>query len=113
MNERNNNFLKQLITLSGSQKQLAKLLGVHEQSINDWLTVGKISKKGAALVEASKVFGSFFKAPMLRPDINPRSWTEVLFTPTYEASRRKQVAYEHSKEFKTETPLAVLEGLKK
>ncbi len=113
MNDPNNLYLKQLITLSGSQKQLAKLLGVHEQSINDWLTVGQISKKGAALVEASKVFGDLFKATKLRPDIIPKAWTEVLFTHGYDVSRRKQIAYEMSEAFKTETPLAVLEGLKK
>lgn len=113
MNDQNNLYLKQLITLSGSQKQLSKLLGVHEQSINDWLTLGRISKKGAALVEASKVFGGLFKAHKLRPDINPKSWTEILYTTTYAISRAKQKDYEQSEAFKTETPIAVLEGLKK
>ena len=111
--DQNNLYLHQLITLSGSQKQLSKLLGVHEQSINDWLKAGQISKKGAALIEASKVFGSLFKASKLRPDVNPKSWIDVIYTATYEASRAKQKDYEQSEAFKTETPIAVLEGFKK
>ena len=110
---KNNLALKQLITLAGSQKQLAKLLGVDAHSIHDWLKVGQISKKGALLVEASITLGKFFKAQHLRPDVAPDKWIPLFNTPTYCESRRKQRAYERTPQYKQETPVAVLDGLKK
>jgi DNA-binding transcriptional regulator YdaS (Cro superfamily) len=107
------NAIQQLITLAGSQKQLAKLLGVDTHSIHDWVKAGKLSKRGALLVEASKVFNSLFKAHKLRPDIHPSKWINVMYSPSYAVARRKQVDYERSPEFKTETPIALIKELEK
>lgn len=107
------NALQQLITLAGSQKQLAKLLGIEDHSIYDWLKAGRISKRGALLVESSKAFNSLFKAHKLRPDIEPKKWINVMTSPSYAVARRKQVDYERSNEFAKETPIALLQELER
>lgn len=113
MTTQKNHILKQLITLAGSQVQLAKLLGVQPYNIYDWLKAGRISKRGALLIESSVVFGSLLKAHELRPDIESNLWIKFLTNSEYIKSRRKQLNYEQSEAFKTETPIVVLETLKK
>lgn len=106
--------LNQLITLAGTQKQLAKLLGVDAHSIHDWLRAGKISKRGALLVESSVAFNyRCFKAHRIRPDIDPKLWVEAMLGSMYAASRRKQIDYERSPEFTRETPIALLQELER
>jgi len=61
--------LNELIEQADGVNYLAKMLNIHYTTIKGWVTRGRISKKGARMVEANKALGEFFKAKYLRPDL--------------------------------------------
>lgn len=62
--------LDALISWAGGQASLARLLGVSDQVVNNWVTRGRISATMAA--EAEKHSRGLFSKRNLRPDV--RDW---------------------------------------
>lgn len=60
--------LEKLLEWAGSQTSLATFLGVSAQVVGGWVSRGRISRKGAAKIEA--LTNGQFKASELRPDAN-------------------------------------------
>jgi len=61
--------LDTLLEKAGGTAHLSRMLKMHYMVIVGWKQRGKISKKGAELVEKHPALGSFFKAIDLRPDL--------------------------------------------
>ena len=56
-----------LIEWHGSQVMLANRLGVSKQTVNNWVSRGRISAKSAIVAE--RITGKEFKKEQLRPDV--------------------------------------------
>ena len=64
--------LDELIAHAGSWYYLGRMLGINPGAVQSWTRKGKISKKGAELVENHPTLGQKFKAEELRLDY----WTQ-------------------------------------
>ena len=68
--QHNARALALLIQAAGdSVPDLARMLGVSYQTVNDWVKRKQISRKGALLVENHSVLGQYFIAKDLRVDL--------------------------------------------
>lgn len=61
--------LDELVVVATSYHYLAKMLGVPASTVQGWLLRGRISKRGAKLVERNAVLKGCFTAKYLRPDL--------------------------------------------
>ena len=61
--------LKSLLCCAGSVAHLSRMLNVPRMTVEGWVSRGRISKKGAQLVEDHETLGQHFKAVQLRPDL--------------------------------------------
>ena len=64
--------LDALIEHAGSWYHLGRMLGINPGAVQSWCRKGKISKKGAELIEKHPTLGQKFKAEELRLDY----WTQ-------------------------------------
>lgn len=62
--------LNGLVTIAGNDKHLAKMLSVPVATARGWIGRGRISRKGAVLVENHPVLGESYTAADLRPDLD-------------------------------------------
>ena len=62
--------LSHLVTLAGNDKHLAKMLGVPVVTARGWIGRGRISRRGAELVEQHPVLSEHYGAQDLRPDLS-------------------------------------------
>lgn len=62
--------LLQLIEAAGTIAMLANQLGISYMTVKKWKERGRVSKRGALLVEQHPELGQQFKAIELRPDIH-------------------------------------------
>ena len=60
--------LQELVDYAGSWYHLGHMLGINPGAVQSWVRKGKISKKGAQIVEAHPRLGEMFKAEELRLD---------------------------------------------
>jgi DNA-binding transcriptional regulator YdaS (Cro superfamily) len=105
------NLLIDIITLAGSQARLARLCGVSDPTVWDWVRNG-ISRRGAVLVSRSQEFFDIVSYQDLRPDMrDDRAYRDVLMTKRYRDARIQQRKFEESKEFEEKSPRAALERL--
>ena len=63
------NMFSELLITAGGVTHLGKMLGVPVSTVQGWDDRGRISKKGAQLVEDHVTLGKRFKAKTLRPDL--------------------------------------------
>jgi hypothetical protein len=91
--------LTELITLAGSQAQLAALLGVEQRVVCDWKRLGQISKIGALLVSTSALLSQFFEPRSLRPDLTEPEIDRLRTHEWFARARARQIEYEDDPEF--------------
>jgi DNA-binding transcriptional regulator YdaS (Cro superfamily) len=65
--QRQKDNLHKLIAWTGSQSRLAKQLGVSRQTVNNWISRGRIS--ATAAIEVDRKTDGLFKKEDLRPDV--------------------------------------------
>lgn len=65
--QRQKDNLYKLIAWVGSQSRLAKQLGVSRQTVNNWISRGRIS--ATAAIEVERKTDGLFKKEDLRPDV--------------------------------------------
>lgn len=63
------NMFSELLIHAGGITHLAKMLDTPVSTVQGWDDRGRISKKGAHLVEDHVTLGKRFKAKTLRPDL--------------------------------------------
>ena len=61
--------LNELIDEAGGCNHLSKMLGVNPMVIKGWTIRGRVSPKGAAIVQAHPTLGDKFSIQDLRPDL--------------------------------------------
>ena len=61
--------LERLVDDVGGISHLSKMLNVHYTTVQGWVERGRISKKGAKMVEDHMSLGEHYKAIELRPDL--------------------------------------------
>lgn len=61
--------MKELVDAAGSNAQLARMLGVPTSTVNSWVERGRISKKGAELVQTNVHLKHSFPISKLRPEL--------------------------------------------
>ena len=59
--------LTELVEYVGGQASLARFLGVSRQSVNEWVSRGRIS--ATAAIEVENLTNGLFKKEDLRPDV--------------------------------------------
>jgi len=61
--------LEELVSFAGSYIYLAKMLNIPTSTVQGWVTRGRISKRGALLVDKHKDLTKSFSSKYLRPDL--------------------------------------------
>ena len=62
--------LKELIEEAGSNIHLARMIEVPISTVNSWVSRGRISRRGAQLVQDNSRFSDKFPISKLRPETN-------------------------------------------
>ena len=61
--------LEELIEFAGTQRHLAKMIGVPLGTVKSWISYGRISMRGAELAQKNPFIKERFPLDKLRPEI--------------------------------------------
>jgi DNA-binding transcriptional regulator YdaS (Cro superfamily) len=91
--------LKDIVTLAGSQANLAAFCGVEPYTVSDWVRNG-ISRAGALLIALSIEFNGTVNSWDLRADMaSQKNRQKPLDSERFKTARAKQLKFEASAEF--------------
>jgi len=86
--------IRVLISLAGSRRRLAQMLGVREHSITDWIRFGRVSRTGALLIGRSQIVGKYVGIDLIRPDLTDHDRRQIGRSKRFIEARKKQLIFE-------------------